>query len=737
VRGATEKGTPESAGPPRRGNLLRGILSGRAARRRFRRALAIFSAVFVLAAAAVVWVAVREVERERLIRENERIADLILTAEAAAERISTSFKAEFGPLEKIAAAFSPSATRGEISSLIFGQAPALAAFREIFLVEPGKDPDALTDRPPFALTSEEGARTVSPGIPQTADFRTAERLEFRAKDLPAAIAAYEKAFSGATTGSSRARILHALARTYRKSGRQEKSIETYDRVRRESGLVLSEDGSPLGILAAIETGNIYNEINRPSFALENWFSLYAEILSAKFPLSRMQFRPFISLLDDLIEPVIRISKPEAIPPNSLELWEGLKRRAMAVFDRIRVLDLIRAHFSAAPVHTTSRSETQANITFQTKMIEGTLWIAGFLPLPGSRTLGALIDERTALGKFVLPALPAAEGKEPGIEAAVIDLSGRVLGGASATLVPGVPSFQQALPDAFSAWTVRFVDRRPAGFEREFRRRRNLYFGGAALVLAALFAGGWTALRGMEKDMEVANLKSDFVATVSHELRTPLTGIRAMSELLKDDRVPDDRTRRQYYATLHRESERLGRMIENILDFSKIEAGLKEYRRAPTDPADLTRETATRFQEWTADKGFKLDIRIGEELPAADLDAEAISRALLNVLDNAAKYSGNAREIEVSLRAERATLVWEIRDHGLGISPDDLPRVFDKFFRSRRNPEAPVRGSGIGLTIVKHIIEAHGGTVLINSREGQGTIVTITIPGENKHGRDSA
>ena len=700
-------------------------------RNRFRRALAIFSTVFLLAAAAVVWVAVREVDRERIVRENERMAALQRSADSLAERIATSLKAEFAPLVKIAAELSPSATRDDISSLIFRQAVVSGAFRDIFLVEPGKDSTSLTHRTLFAPASGDRTRTLSAVTLQGESFRAAERLEFQAKDFSGAIRAYEKALLNAAAAASRGRILNALARAYRKSGQREKSIETYARVSREAGLELSDDGIPLGILAAIETGTIQNEVGRPGPALETWFSLYAEILSGRFPLSREQLRSYASLLDDLIGPAARSGASAGMPMNAAERWEALKLRMAEINDRLRLGDLIRTHFSAGPVVTADPSAKLPGPVFQTRTIDGALWIAGYLPLQAGRFLGALLDEQTGFEKFVSPALSAGR-RESGIEAAVVDISGRIIGGTRDFPETSALSYQQALPDPFSMWTARLSDQRPVRSEPEFRRKRNLYFGAAALVLVALFSGGWTTLRGMNKDMEVANLKSDFVATVSHELRTPLTGIRALSELLKNGRVPDERTRTQYYGTLFRESDRLGRMIENILDFSKIEAGLKEYRFGRTDPAALTREAADRFREWTADKGFRLDVRIEDPLPLAELDAEAISRALSNLLDNAAKYSGDAREIELSVRAEPGNVVWEVRDHGLGIPSADLPRVFEKFFRSAKNLDSSVRGSGIGLTLVKHIAEAHGGAVSIASTEGAGTTVTIKIPLEKAH-----
>jgi signal transduction histidine kinase len=691
--------------------------------REYRRALGVFIAVFVLAAAAVVWVAVREVGRERLVRENERTTELKRAADGIADRLQAKLKNEFAPLAEFSTAMGPAKTRDELASAVTRRITVPGVFREVLLAEAGRAADVLSFRPPFREASGAGVRTEPASDVAARDLLQGEKLEFQAKDYPGALAAYEKAVSNSRIAPDRARALNALARSFRKSGQTERSMEIYARIRREASDVLSSDGLPLGLLAAIEIGNIQKESARSSAAAETWLGLYAEILDGRYPLDRGQFLAYLALLDGLIGP----------GPGPAGRSADLRKRAGEIEERSRIGDLIRLHFSVPPAGQAGLANEKAAPSFQTRTIDGANWIAGYFRLSEGNFLGAVIDETTLIQAIILPSL-SADRAEPGIAASVVDGSGRTIGGAKIEAVASAPSFQEALPAPVSMWTVRLVDRRPIGAEPEFRRRRNLYFGAAILVLAALFAGGWTTLRGMAKDIEVADLKSDFVATVSHELRTPVTGIRALSELLKNGRVADDPTRRRYYDTLFRESDRLGRMIENILDFSKMEAGLKEYRFAPVDPAALTRAVADRFGSGVADKGFHLSVEIGRELPLINLDEDAVARALFNLLDNAAKYSGEAREIGLSVRRESETVAWEVRDRGVGIPMTDLPRVFDKFYRSKKASDLSVRGSGIGLTLVKHIVEAHGGRASLISIEGEGTTARIEIPIEGEHGQ---
>jgi len=187
----------------------------------------------------------------------------------------------------------------------------------------------------------------------------------------------------------------------------------------------------------------------------------------------------------------------------------------------------------------------------------------------------------------------------------------------------------------------------------------------------------------------------------------------------------------YYETITDESGRLSRLIENILDFSKIEAGMKEYQFRETDIAELARDVASRFQEQVAPKGFVIESEISNQMPKILADSEVLSRALFNLLDNAFKYSGKSRKAFLRARSEGECVFLEVQDEGIGISREEQKNVFEKFYRSDNMDESSIKGSGIGLTLVAHIVKAHGGEVLLESEMDKGTKVTMKLPLKRK------
>jgi signal transduction histidine kinase len=223
------------------------------------------------------------------------------------------------------------------------------------------------------------------------------------------------------------------------------------------------------------------------------------------------------------------------------------------------------------------------------------------------------------------------------------------------------------------------------------------------------------------------MKSEFVATVSHEFRTPLMSIRYLSEMLDGGRVKGEDKKKIYYGKINKESERLSRLIENMLDFSKIEAGIKEYKFQDLSVTEMVKDVSTRFKEYMANKKMTFACEVQDPLPFIHADREAISRALFNLLENAVKYSGKNPVIRLRALAKEEAVFLEVLDKGAGISKDDQKKVFEKFYRSPHSASKKVEGSGIGLTLVDHIVKAHGGRVKMESDLDQGTRVTIELP----------
>jgi signal transduction histidine kinase len=219
--------------------------------------------------------------------------------------------------------------------------------------------------------------------------------------------------------------------------------------------------------------------------------------------------------------------------------------------------------------------------------------------------------------------------------------------------------------------------------------------------------------------------------VSHDLKTPLSVIRMFGETLELGRVPDDARRREYYRVITRESERLSRLIDNVLDFSRIEGGRRRYERTPTAVEPLVRDTLEAFAYPLEQQGFKLEVNVAADLPEVPMDADAVGQALANLVDNAVKYSATERVITIDARREGARLALSVADRGVGIPPGEHARIFEKFYRVGQSETQGRRGSGVGLALVRHVVEAHGGAVTVQSAPGQGSRFTLWLPLEER------
>jgi signal transduction histidine kinase len=256
---------------------------------------------------------------------------------------------------------------------------------------------------------------------------------------------------------------------------------------------------------------------------------------------------------------------------------------------------------------------------------------------------------------------------------------------------------------------------------------------SALLALVLVGGIVLALRTAAREIKLSRMKSDFVSNVSHELRTPIASVRVFGEFLRLGRARSEEKVREYIET---ESRRLTQLINNILDFSKIESGAKTYRFRPAHVESIVEGVAHTLAVSLKHKGFRLEYDPpAEPLPTLEVDAEAITQALSNLVDNAVKYSGDAMEVRIRLSRADGEALLAVEDHGIGISRDEQAKVFERFHRVSTGLVHNVRGSGLGLSIVSHIARAHGGSVDVRSEPGRGSTFTIHLPlppqGENR------
>lgn len=280
------------------------------------------------------------------------------------------------------------------------------------------------------------------------------------------------------------------------------------------------------------------------------------------------------------------------------------------------------------------------------------------------------------------------------------------------------------PFAGLVMAIRYPGTTIKAINQHFLRTSYTILGSLSVLL---IVGLFFTYRGVSKTVELAKLKSDIVSNVSHELRTPLALIRLYAETLELGRIPTEEKKLEYYRIVRKESERLTALINNILDFSRIEAGKKEYEFRETDLSSLVRDTLDSYRYQIEQNGFRYEEHISDDLPPVKVDREAIARSLLNLVNNAIKYSSSEKYLSVSLYRENGSIKLDVVDHGIGIPRAEQSRIFDKFYRVCDPLHHESKGSGLGLSLVQHIVRAHGGEVAVESTPGKGSKFSIVLP----------
>jgi signal transduction histidine kinase len=519
----------------------------------------------------------------------------------------------------------------------------------------------------------------------------AELIELREKDYAKAIVAYER-LRGSADAARRTLALHRLGRTYRKAGRQETSLRAFQELERSTERIA---GIPADLIAKYEICAHWSARNDSEALAGAALGLYADLVGGRWPMDRSRYSFYADTARGWLD---RVS-PHATALLHLHQLEEKKRvlteAATAVAD---VRDA--AAFPATHLVIQGGDGSGTTLLVARDWLNTKLW---------PHVFGALTED--------------------GLDGAIISDTGEALftsaTDAAINVMAASPAASRPMQIVEASWQLRVWPRNPDAVWADVSRRQTLFLVMLIVVVASLGSGAYLIARVVRRELEIAQLKSDFVSTVSHEFRSPLTGIRQLGEMLKLGRVPSGARRQEYYDRIIRESDRLARLVENVLDFSRMEEGRKQYRFAPVDAACWLKSVVTDFQNHVSD-GVTVVATIPDSLPSVVADADALTCAIHNLLDNAVKYSPGRDSVWLEAVPANSHVTVSVRDAGIGISDDDQKRVFEKFYRGRADITREVKGAGLGLSLVHHIVAAHGGHVECRSRLGEGTTFSIHL-----------
>jgi signal transduction histidine kinase len=297
--------------------------------------------------------------------------------------------------------------------------------------------------------------------------------------------------------------------------------------------------------------------------------------------------------------------------------------------------------------------------------------------------------------------------------------------------PGAPDTGESIAAGpmLPGWQVSFSLLNTQLFDEAARRRRTAYLWAGYLAVAAIVLAGLLVGQTLRRQARLARLKTDLVATVSHELKTPLASMRLLVETLLEDGFQDEKAAREYLEMIAGENLRLSRLIENFLTFSRMERNRQKFDFAETTAEEVIQPALLAVRERLLAPGPHLEVEVAADLPPLWADRDALVTVLLNLLDNAYKYTREEKRISVCVSREDGHVVFAVKDNGIGIAPREQKRIFRRFYQVDRRLARQVGGCGLGLSIVDFIVRAHGGSVNVESHPGNGSTFRVLLPCE--------
>jgi signal transduction histidine kinase len=526
-------------------------------------------------------------------------------------------------------------------------------------------------------------------------LQEAEELEYQTRDFGSARSRY-RILSRDQDPYIRSLGLIGLARTSLRSGQKAEALSAYRRLVREVPSELERETAAHALLAGLQIASIEDG------GVEETVAAYRLLVKDRWILCSQIADFYAAELERAIEERCRgASGPRCKEYPDLRAARDDRLRAIQSFeDLYRRLSRALGSFASSEL---ARSELVLEI-----------------PESGAVVVAVRASEEaraSVVDQEVLARLPS----ESGMVLRIANSRGDAVYG-PAEIPESVEGDTLAFAgDELPSWTLTAFQESSASL---LAGRRYLYFGLTVVLALWLLFGALLTARSLRQQMELVGMKTELVSLVSHEFKSPITSLRALLDGLLGGSVTDPERERKYLVVARSELQRLTRLVNNLLDFSRIEAGTRRYRLAPTNLEVMLRDLLLHFEARAAELGFRIETRI-EPVPEVDADADAVSQAVLNLLDNAVKNSDGRKRIEVRLASDEGQVVLEVSDEGRGLRPEDVKKVFEKSFHTESAFDG--RGLGLGLPIVKHVMEAHGGSVEVRSKPEEGSAFRLLFP----------
>ncbi len=527
------------------------------------------------------------------------------------------------------------------------------------------------------------------GIRNPAPLIRAESLEIEQQDYRRAILAYRNLLKS-VDAELHPVVLQRLARTLRKAGRLDEAANVYRDLERLDTIWLG--GLPSDLIARFELCSLDSERDNFADLATRALALYRDLTGGKWILEKPRYLYYSASCCSFC----RGSKIATDEFNQLRMMEEKKLSLSLAIEKL-LNDPQRVLTGENEIHLAFwHSDPFAAVVLSESQLESSWW----------------------------PRIISSHGED--LDAALYSTDGQVLFGPLPLEMPPFAIMHDVRIDEMT-WRVQVWPSEPGMIYGDIRQRQNLFMAILVFVAALLLFGSYFTVRIVKRELEIASLRADFVSTVSHEFRSPLTGIRQLGEMLLDGRAKDKMKQREYFRMIVQESNRLTRLVESILDFSRMEEGRKEYQYETLDTSQWLRSQVSDFEAVIPVDNVTVETDISDGLPSISADKDALGSAVHNLLDNAVKYSPGETMVWLDAKAAGDEVRIVVRDRGIGISETQCKHIFDRFYRAEGEISKRIKGAGLGLSLVRHIVTAHGGQVECKSKPGEGSTFIIRLP----------
>jgi signal transduction histidine kinase len=673
------------------------------------------------------YLAFRGIRNDVALLEEERLNEHNAIAQQITESINSKISVVEGAfLDSVAVHQAPqqdSAVLGLLEQLKSRQ----PLVEEVFLFENAEN----VQLPLAKLLFVPGGKTGSlSSQPQPAALLLGRQYEFQQQRYQEALKSYQQAFAQASNHQVKGEALNAIARVQKKSNLFSDAIRSYGTIAEDYSDIRFSSGMPSGLVAQFELGALFVAVDDSSRAVQALIRLYQDLTHAQWTLEKSQYEFLAHQVEDAIDDILSQDTPVESYQSTFETLRGEEKKQREITERLLAFQTNAAPNLRARVPRKTEDPSNQVRRFTLDIGEHTYLIS----IPGEQDgngdqaegiWGILLDSELLETDLIEPVIRQHLSSE-NIQWVVMGRDGEpILKSDKPASIP--MTVESAFVGNFPPWSLELYQQDPSFFEALLTSRRGIYLYMFVLLAGILIFGLTLTIRIVSHELELGRMKSDFVSTVSHEFKSPLTSIRQLAEMLQTGRVPSEERRQRYYDVLLEQSERLSSLIDNILDFAKMEEGKKEFEFEMADVGLLLEELISTIQQQVRHEGFVVEARIAAPLPAIQVDRAAMSQAIANLIDNAIKYSAGAKKVHVRGFTDDHYLIISVQDLGVGIKPEEIDRVFERFYRGGDELTRAAKGSGLGLTLVKQIVEAHHGSVHVESEPGRGSTFSIRLP----------